>query len=151
MEWKEFELHSARKQLLKTTSHLIDARKALVATLQHNKGFAITNPTTLSVENNIHALIAGVNETIKFCGAAASELKNQMKEPDAVLQSERGGMGRYLTPKQRLLEMSGVVFSTMPKFIPTKREKKLKALNFTFKPTIRTKREKITKDNPPIC
>jgi len=152
MEWSEFELHSARRQLIKTTGHLLDARKALIATLQHNSGYASMNKTTLSVESNISALIEGVNETIKFCGHAADDLKRQMKEPDATPPPIRGRMGVQLTPMQRQLALDGVKFQTMPDFVATKADKKVhKILNVKFNPPKQRKREKITKTNPAIC
>jgi hypothetical protein len=152
MEWQEFELHSARRQLIKATGHLVDVRKALFATLQHTGGFANSNPTTLSIEANIHTLLQGVNETIKFCAIAADSFKSQMKDPDAEAPPIFGTRGLQLTPIQRQLAMEGVEFKLMPEFIPTKHERRIKeSLPFLYNPTPRKKRERITKTNPPIA
>lgn len=152
MEWKEFELHSARRQVVKTTGHLINARKELLNTIKHNKGFTDkSNPTTSSIEMNIKTLLEGLQETIKFCAKAAEDFKSQMKDPDAIPPPIQGGYGKQLSPMQRQMALQGIKFETMAKFEPTKRELRTAEIDFHLNLPKQKKRERITRDNPPIC
>lgn len=151
MEWGEFELHSARRQVIKLIGHLLDARRALCLSVEHSTlvaGHKI--PTTKAIHENILALVDGVIETIKLCAIAADNFKSQMKEPDAIPPPIGAEAGRRLTPLQKTLAREGVVFDTLPKYVPTKAEQRLpRILKFTLK-TRKRRNRRISKDNPPL-
>lgn len=115
----------ARRQVVKTLGHLLDVRKHLLLALEHTKLMGSTNPTTEAVEQNVSALFDGVQETVALCGQAAEQIKNEMQDPNATPPPIKGNMGIDLTPFQRALIREGVEFETMPKYVPTEREKKL--------------------------
>lgn len=152
MEWNEFELHSARRQVIKLTGHLLDARKAFNLSTEHATLVAgHKSPTTNAIIENVLALLEGTTETIKLCAIAADQFKKQMKEPNAKPPPIGAECGKRLTPFQKMLAREGVKFDTLPKYEPTKAELKLpKMLKFTLKTPKPRKNRRKSADNPPL-
>jgi hypothetical protein len=147
MEWTEFELHSARRQLKKIINHILDARKALFLAKKPAKLTGAHNNTTKAIEQNIDALIEGTIETQKLCAIAAENFKQNMKTPDATPPPEYSDAGPRLTPFQRQLEKEGVSFSRST-FTP-KVHKPGRILPFRLNQPKR-KNRRSTPDNPPL-
>lgn len=149
IEWNEFELHSARRQVKKIINHILDARKALYLAQKPAKLARAHNDTTRAIEQNIDALIEGTIETQKLCAIAAENFKRGMKEPDAIPPPEYGDAGPRLTPFQRALEKEGVVFGreTFTPRTPSKNPPRILPFRLT---KTKQKNRKATKDNPPI-
>lgn len=138
--------------MVKTLGHLLDVRRNLNLAREHIKLVGETNPITQSVEQNVDALLDGVSETITLCSQAAEEIKRQMEDPDAAPAPIKGGnLQTNLTPFQRALAREGVEFPpTIPKYVPTKTEKRLpRILDFTLKQKQKQNRKR-TKDNIPL-
>jgi hypothetical protein len=149
MEWREFELHSARRQLKKIINYIVDARKALFLAQKPSKFAGAHNDTTRAIEQNIDALIEGTIETQKLCAIAAEKFKSEMKTPDVVPPPEYGDAGPRLTPFQRQLEKEGVNFGRSTFTPPMKSQKPARILPFRLTQPKR-KNRKATRDNPPI-
>jgi hypothetical protein len=136
MEWDEFELHSARRQVIKLTGHLLDARRGLFLSMEHVKVLGVHNNTCKAIEQNVDALVEGILETVKLCGIAADEFKQQMKQPNAIPPPISGTAGKFqLTPFQRALQREGVKFDTMPTHMTKIEARTPKILDFTLKVT----------------
>jgi hypothetical protein len=149
MEWNEFELHSARRQIKKIINHILDARKALFLAKKPSKLAGAHNDTTKAIEQNIDALIEGTIETQKLCAIAAESFKRGMKNPDAILAPEYGDAAPRLTPFQRALQKEGVVFGRET-FTPKQQSKNPpRILPFRLTTTKRKNRRK-SPDNPPL-
>lgn len=149
MEWNEFELHSARRQVKKIINHIIDARKALYLAQKPAKLAGAHNDTTKAIETNIDALIEGTIETQKLCAIAAETFKQGMKEPGALLPPEYGEAAPRLTPFQRALQKEGVVFGRETFTPPTQSKNPPRILPFRLTQP-KQKNRKATKNNPPI-
>ena len=128
-------LHSNRKQLVKTTGHLLDMRRALLLANDHSKLIRSFDPNCEAVDQNIQALIDGVNETISLCAIAKENIDKQIEDPHAVTSPIFGGnMQTTLTPFQRMLQREGTVFPSSLPTHETKVERRLpKIMTFTIK------------------
>lgn len=151
MELDEHWKHSTRRQVVKICGHLLDAQKAIRLATEHAKLAGNYNETTKAIEGNIDALAIGILETIKLCGIAADEIKQTMLDPNAKAAPIKGNMGFNLTPFQRSLAREGIVFTTMPEYVPNKQERRLpKILTFTLRTPKKQRNRRKSPDNPPL-
>jgi hypothetical protein len=97
-------------------------------------------------------MVTGMIETVKLCGQAADDFKQQMTTPNAIPPPQTASLWVQLTPFQRQLSLQGVKFDTIPKYLnPTKTEQRIaKILPFTPHTTKRRKKRNKTPDNPPL-
>lgn len=160
MEWKEFEKHSTRRQLLQLVGHLLDAKRAIILADGHCKLINWWSDDAKAIENNIQALFAGIEESIQFAGIVADEIQKDMSDPNAKPPPIRGGYVSNdgpikLTPFQKQLEREGVNFNTTPTHEkqPSKPKPILK-IDITTKGKKKQKYRRsyvrTTPDNPPL-
>jgi apolipoprotein N-acyltransferase len=134
MEMDEHWKHNARRHVIKTCGHLLDAQKDVRLALEHAKLNGNFDQNCKAIEDNLNAIAIGIFETIKYCGVAADEIKQTMLTPDATPSPIKGSMGFNLTPFQRSLEREGVKFTTTTQYVPTKQDRRTpKILTFTLK------------------
>lgn len=138
-------LHSTRRQLIKTTGHLLDMRRALLLSNEHAKLIGSIDDNCRAVEQNIDALQQGVNETIKLCAIAKEHLDKQIEDPHAIVAPIYGGNKQTkLTPFQRALQREGTVFPDSIPTVETKIERRLpKILKFTLKQKQKPRNRKV--------
>lgn len=133
MELDEHWKHNARRHVIKTCGHLLDAQKDVRLALEHAKLNGNFDANCKAIEDNLDAIAIGIFETIKFCGVAADEIKQAMLTPDATPTPIKGNMGFNLTPFQRALEREGVRFNTTPQYVTKQDRRTPKILSFTLK------------------
>lgn len=154
MEIDQHWLHSHRKQVVKVTGHLLDARRHVLFTLQHSKLIGTHSEICKVIEGNIDALFIGIEETIKLCGQASDDFKNKMDDPDAVTAPTFGRFRRFdLTRFQHQLEKEGKAnFDTIKSHesIVNKTKKTRVPIPFTLQPKPKPKQRKRTKNNFPL-
>ena len=93
----------------------------------------------------------GMQETIALCGHVTDQIKKDMEDPHAIPAPIEGNRGLRLTPLQRALARDGTVFETMPKYEPTKAERKLPSiLPFSLKGKKKYPSRKRTQTNIPL-
>jgi len=108
MEIDEHWLHSHRRQVIKTLTHLIDARKAIGLADEHAKKIGGQSELCKFIESNIGALYTGLQETVTLCGQAAQQFKEQMSDPTAKPSPIHGALKwKNISPFQRALMREG--------------------------------------------
>jgi hypothetical protein len=150
MEWSDYEIKIARKEVIRLTSLLLEARRRMYAATEKANLISGHGEICQIIQENCVALTDGLLETVKLCGIVATDFQSKIKDPTTTVPRSSHFTSLRATPFQRQLMREGVKLDALPEFEPSKREARApRILKFTLK-TPKRKRRRSTKDNIPL-
>jgi hypothetical protein len=145
--------HRQREQIIKTITHLHNARHHIDKTFTRLRVVHNLDSNCNVAKTNCEAIRQGIEETIKMLARSASILRTSFNGSLEKPPAERGAhLSTKLTPKQRDLERSGLLrIQTLPRHhapTPILRQHPPKVVD--YKPKVKPEKPKRNKLDIPI-
>src|SRR6266446_10847494 len=107
MHISEIEKHRQREQIIKTITHLHNARHHVDKTFNRLRVIYEVDDNCRNAKSNCEAIRAGIEETIKMLSQSASKIRSEFSTNEKPPPIRGGDLSTRLTPLQRELEKEG--------------------------------------------